>query len=134
MDSCKHFVTLSTTVSVQVSVLLASVLQTQKMLRVQRRGAAAALTAIASLLGPHLSSKLPKLWQVMVSHLQAAVSPSACGESLQTILSQTSTVESLISHPWATLLGQSKSKVEVFLTRLPSTQLQQELHCVLFSR
>ncbi|XP_011313794.1 TATA-binding protein-associated factor 172 [Fopius arisanus] len=47
-----------------------------KASRTRRRGATLALTAIASLIGPSLPSRLPHLWDIMVSKNQGTTDPS----------------------------------------------------------
>ncbi|RZF48832.1 hypothetical protein LSTR_LSTR003212 [Laodelphax striatellus] len=48
----------------------------KKMNRIQRRGAVFALTTIASHCGSELPVKQPKLWEMMIQHLQELIDPN----------------------------------------------------------
>ncbi|KAG8325860.1 hypothetical protein J6590_056564 [Homalodisca vitripennis] len=54
----------------------------QKQAQVQRRGAAAALTAITSHLGSQLIQKLPRLWEIVFTNIHVALDPATFGKSL----------------------------------------------------
>ncbi|XP_039291094.1 TATA-binding protein-associated factor 172 [Nilaparvata lugens] len=49
----------------------------KKMNRIQRRGAVFALTTVASHCGSELPVKQPKLWEMMIAHLQELIDPNS---------------------------------------------------------
>lgn len=54
--------------------------QAQKQNRIQRRGAAFAVTSITLYFGRSLPQKLPKLWEIMIDHLKNTVDLAAFGK------------------------------------------------------
>ncbi|XP_054284779.1 TATA-binding protein-associated factor 172-like [Macrosteles quadrilineatus] len=90
--------------------------EAHKLARVQRRGATAALTSIAVRLGPDVPTKLPRLWESVLTHLQDTV--GAATFDVKSAIHNDSSAEDLVS---------SMQVLEVVSPSLHSTLLPQVL-------